>query len=251
MEILNKYTHQVCSPATISSAQHILLSFWKRNKICAAKKKPAIMEPYDPITLLMLPPEILHMIVSYLPTSSLIAVKLTSKRLYLDTVSPPVGWLKTASICERKAARRYIHERRDGLEGRRQCTTCNLVTSKDRFPIDPPICKWHEQWFLSTTIPTFLEPGLKARLVRLARRTKSSEWIAIDRTYCAHSRDIIGWHVSDCECNCTSCGHFPVKCYVRITGKLGSPRYAELSEDRFSVSEERWFYGQSRSFLHG
>ena len=70
------------------------------------------------------------------------------------------------------------------------------------------------------------------------------KWVAIDRVYCAHTRDIVGWHVADCECTCESCGHFPVKCYVRVSGKLGNPKYAELAEDKRTVSEERWMHGE-------
>jgi hypothetical protein len=249
MAALEIYIRRTATPASLSPIYHQALLFLKRKRIQSAKKKLAIMEPLDPIKLTMLPAEILHMIVSYLPTSSLIAVKLTNKRLYRDTISPSPGWPKAASTCEKKAVRRYINERKDLISGRRQCTTCNLITSTDRFPCDAPICKWHEQWFVSTTIPSFLETGLKARLVQLSNRTEEPKYIAIDRMYCAHNRDIVGWHVMDCECECDSCGHYSVKCYVRITRKLGNPRYAELSEDRSSVSEERWFYGQSRSFF--
>lgn len=189
-----------------------------------------------------LPLELLWEVASYLPVSGHIALKLSCRSLLLSIPEPPRDWNKNASRCERKAHRRHINEARDLADGKRRCVNCDLVTYSGRFPTSAPLCKWHEPRFMSNSIPGNLDTGIRANLKDVARASTGPSWVALERLYCAHSREIIGWHEADCNCDCDSCGHFPVPCFVRIPSKRDTRywRSSKLSEDGLSVHEEHW-----------
>lgn len=192
--------------------------------------------------LTTLPLELLWEVTSYLPESSRIALKLSNKTLLLTIPNPPRDWECNASRCERKARRRYVNEGQEIAAGRRRCVNCDLVTYADRFPTSAPLCKWHEPRFMSNSIPANLEPGIKTSLQEVARERNGPTWIAFDRMYCAHSREVVGWHEAECNCECDSCGHFPVPCFVRVPCKRDTRhwRSSKLTEDGLSVDEEHW-----------
>ena len=185
-----------------------------------------------------LPIDLILEILSYLPTSSLIALKLVDRRLFLNTPLPLRGWIKRASACEKAAVRRYLHERQDLITGRRKCIVCNIVAPLHRFSSDVPICRWHDSWFRSGLTPLCLEPSLRKILQSLSESTSHPFWITIPRAYCAHTRDILGWHVAELKCVCTSCGVFPVQCFVRVSPRREGPLVCDLTKDGHFMSEE-------------
>lgn len=189
-----------------------------------------------------LPLELLWEITSYLPVSGQIALKLSNKTLLLTVPTPPPDWDQDASRCEKKAHRRYVNEGRETAAGRRRCINCDLVTYAGRFPTSAPLCKWHEPRFMSNSVPGNLDPEIKASLDKFAGENKSPSWIAFERMYCIHNREVIGWHEADCKCNCDSCGHFPVPCFVRLPSKRDTRhwRSSKLTEDGLAVDEEHW-----------
>lgn len=193
-----------------------------------------------------LPPELLWEIASYLPVSGNIALKLSCKTLFMSMPSVPRDWNESASRCERRANRRNVLERKNLADGKRRCVNCDLVTYAGRFPTSAPLCKWHEPRFMSNSIPRNLDVETKAILERIARGSTSSSWIAFERTYCSHNREIIGWHEAECNCNCNSCGHFSIPCFVRMPAKRDTRnwRSSKLAEDRLSVHEEHWIDGK-------
>ena len=190
------------------------------------------------INLDNLPLELILEILAYLPTSSLIALKLVNRRLFCNTISPPQGWIKQASSCEKTAVRRYLNERKDLITGRRKCVVCNIVAPLSRFSGDSPICRWHDAWFRSALPPMYLDSSLKEGLHYLAASITNPVWITVPRMYCAHTRDIIGWHVMECKCDCKSCGCFPVQCFVRVSPRLDGPGHCESTKDGHFMSEE-------------
>lgn len=192
-----------------------------------------------------LPPELLLEVISYLPASSLISFKLSSKQVYLSTPDPPANWLKTATDCQRIAAYRATRERKEFLGGRRRCVHCGIVAPVRRFIGDAPLCKWHQARFMSSSIPQHMESSLKIRLLLLTREKEEAVWIPIRRIYCAHERETIGWHMSKCSCNCDSCGHFEVECLVRLSPSMDTPQVSEPTTDGKSVSEEHWHAARS------
>lgn len=206
-----------------------------------------------------LPPELLLEIVSYLSSSSLISLKLVNRHLFSTTPSPPREWFKVATDCQRTAWQRAVSERIERKGGRRKCIHCGILAQLRRFPGDAPLCKcskgrpgefekhadgdssghWHQARFMSSTIPQHLESSLRIRLLVLRREKEQPVWVRIRRTYCAHEREVVGWHIGRCGCKCDSCGHFEVECLVRIWSHLDAPNISELTRDDH-VSEEHW-----------
>lgn len=198
------------------------------------------MTTADNPNLASLPPELLLEVVSYLPISSLIALKLVNKHLLLTTPTPPQNWNEIASDCEKTAAYRALTERKELDGGRRKCVHCGILAPLRRFSGNAPLCHWHQARFMSTSVPSHLESSLKIRLLVLARQLQEPVWVRVARTYCVHEREIVKWHVGKCGCGCNSCGHFPVPCLVRLWNHLDAPQLSELTRDGQNINEEHW-----------
>lgn len=213
--------------------------------MAAASARETDPEPAANITTL--PLELLWEIASYLPVSSHIALKLTNRALLLNIPAPPEDWHKATSRCERKAHRRYVNERQDLGANRRRCVNCDLVTYASRFPSSAPLCKWHEPRFMSNSIPDHLDAETKSSLKEISNLSNGPSWFAFARTYCAHNREVVGWHEADCNCECDSCGHFPVPCFVRVPSKRDTRQWrsSKLTEDGLAVNEEHWIDSRS------
>lgn len=196
-------------------------------------------------TLTDLPPELLLEVISHLPISSLISFKLACKQAWFTAPTPPPNWLKTATDCQRIATYRATRERKELLGGRRRCVHCGILAPSRRFPGAAPLCKWHQARFMSSCIPEHMESSLKIRLLLLTREKDEAAWIAVKRMYCAHERETIGWHVTECSCNCDSCGHFEVECLVRISPRMDTPQVAEPTAEGTHVTEEHWYPARS------
>lgn len=195
-----------------------------------------------------LPVELLLDLLQYLPTSSLIALKLSTKKLYLGTPSPPSGWQRTASPCEKRAAWRYTCERKDAEYDRKRCVLCGAYAYEDGLLGETPICKTHQGRFMKTTFPPYLETSLKIRLERLSKDRLDTIWVSFNRRLCVHRKLVEHWDdtTRTCDCQCDSCGHWPVQCYVRIAGLFphfdddSKPVNFEMSEDgRHMIEEHR------------
>lgn len=212
--------------------------------MAASLAEGIVAEPATNITTL--PLELLWEVASYLPVSSHIALKLCNRGLFLNIPTPSRDWHKTATRCERKAHRRTVKEREDTGAGRRRCVNCDIVTYAGRFSSSAPLCKWHEPRFMSNSVPGKLDPGTKAILLKVSRESKSPAWIAFERMYCVHNREVLAWHEWDCNCDCDSCGHFLVPCFVRIPSKRDTRQWrsSKLTEDGLSVNEEHWIDGK-------
>lgn len=78
-------------------------------------------------------------------------------------------------------------------------------------------------------IPEHLDPKLQAKLSKLPRDLEC--WIALERTYCAHRKDVIHWDIGECGCGCEVCGHFRVVCYVRISAFDGRGLILDLVDE--------------------
>jgi hypothetical protein len=100
---------------------------------------------------------------------------------------------------------------------------------------------------MSNSIPQYLDASIKQRLSEMAKGRHEPVWVVFDRIYCAHSREIVGWHSPEPDCDCESCGHFSVPCYVRVPGKLNTMhwRCSNISQDGLFVNEEHWVHGMS------
>lgn len=187
-----------------------------------------------------LPLELLLEISSYLTPSSLIALKLASKQFYATTPAPLGAWYKIATDCEKAATHRTIQERTELIGGRRKCIMCGILAPVRRFSGDAPICKWHQARFMSSSMPEYLENPIKIQLLLMTRQAEDAVWIPVTRYYCAHEREVIGWHISTCTCACNSCGLHKVTCLVRVSPKMDTPQMSTPTDDGQFVSEEHW-----------
>jgi hypothetical protein len=165
-----------------------------------------------PTTLTALPTEIIHQIATHIPISSLVALKLTAKQLFFQLPSPPQGYIKTASDCEKRAIRRYVAERNDSSGGRRKCILCSGMMPLEFYGgRAEPVCKWHEGWFERVLVVAALPKRYLDDTLDRQRRM---------RTLCGHCKQIRGWDVEKCSCElgggCDSCGSWEVECRVRL-----------------------------------
>ena len=183
-----------------------------------------------PSNLDMLPPELLLEMAQHISPSTRESLRLASEHLQNRLPGVPRSYFKTAPRCEQIAWSRFLNEGGSTGLGKRQCILCHAVLSRDFFRGDVSICKWHDGWFMSTSLPSFLDEATKKRLLEVQSR-HPVKWIAFERQYCAHQKQIIGWHINKCCCNCNSCGHFEVICYVRVSGENDPPKSWELAQD--------------------
>ena len=163
--------------------------------------------------LMALPTELIQQIATHIPISGLVALKLTSKQLFFQLPSPPQGYIKIASECEKRAIRRYVAERCDSSGGRRKCILCNGMMPLEFYGgRAEPVCKLHEGWFehvlVVAKLPRRYEDGNVDRQKRM-------------RTLCGHCKQIRGWDVVRCSCEygggcCDSCGSWEVECRLRL-----------------------------------
>lgn len=192
-------------------------------------------------TINKLPPELLLHIISFLPYSSLVSLKLSSKRLFQWTPDPIAERPNTITDCEKTALQRYTSERKEEAGGRRKCIHCGILAPIRRFSGIAPLCHWHEARFMSTSIPKHLESSTSTQLLLQTRERDEAAWFAVETImYCAHMRTAIGWHVRDCKCKCESCGHHPIRCLVRVSPTTDIPQLMEPTRDGQFVSEEHW-----------
>jgi hypothetical protein len=166
----------------------------------------------NPTDLTALPTELIQQIATHIPISGLVALKLTSKQLFFQLPSPPQGYIKTASDCEKRAIRRYVAERNDGSGGRRKCILCSGMMPLEFYGgRAEPVCKWHEGWFERVVVVAALPKRYLDDTLDRQRRM---------RTLCGHCKQIRGWDVERCECEisggCGSCGSWEVECRVKL-----------------------------------
>jgi hypothetical protein len=161
-----------------------------------------------------LPVELPQQIVTHVPISALVALKLTSKQLFFQLPAPPQGYINTASECEKRAVRRYIAERQHCSEGRRKCILCDGVMPEESYRGRvEPVCKWHEGWF---------ERILSVRALSSERNGGFTSRHIIRRILCGHCKQIREWDVGRCSCEssggCDSCGSWEIECHLTMAG---------------------------------
>jgi hypothetical protein len=168
-------------------------------------------------SLAALPTELIQQIATHIQPSGLIALKLTARRLFFQLPSPPPGYIKTASDCEKRAIRRFVAERCDASGGRRKCILCGGLMPSDFYcGREEPVCKWHHGWFEHTLIARGLPKGYFEDVEARERRV---------RTLCGHCKQIRGWDVEKCSCEssgggCESCGSWEVVCRVKLVEEI-------------------------------
>lgn len=166
----------------------------------------------NPTDLTVLPTELIQQIATHIPISGLVALKLASKQLFFQLPSPPQGYIKTASDCEKRAIRRYVAERCENSGGRRKCILCDGMMPLAFYGgRAEPVCKWHEGWFERLLVVGALPKRYEDGTVDRQRRM---------RTLCGHCKQIRGWDVERCSCEhsggCDSCGSWEVECRLSL-----------------------------------
>ena len=181
------------------------------------------------LNLATLPPELLTEITDHLQPSSQISLKLVNKSLSYGT--PPVAPVDYRDRCEVRAWRRFSRERENLQSDKKRCIVCDALELRRMFRDNTPICRWHDGWFIKTYLPQWAEPSMKEMYQRLARNSTTVQWFAISREFCAHRRNVIGWDSHECNCECNSCGHFEVTCYLRLAPQSDDLRSWEIFGD--------------------
>lgn len=179
-----------------------------------------------------LPPELLHVIASYIPISARMSLKLVNKHLCGATPLPADYDGKVAfhqlSLCEKIAIRRSLNERSDLESGRRRCLLCNTPQPLGKFPDDGVTCDWHDRRLMEVSLPASLDEEMRERLLRLSGEANMPYWVRLRRILCVHSRKVVCWEVGDCGCRCGSCPHAEVDCCVRIAAAEDVPSTWEI-----------------------
>ncbi len=191
-----------------------------------------------------LPLELVLAITSHLPPSSLISLSLASKhfRQRIPTV-PKTTYhaFASSSKCEQLAIARYTWEHWLLRSKRRRCVLCSVVQATDFFNSEvSAICKWHDGWFMAMKAPPTLEQDIGFVLWGLQREARPY-WVAVQRKFCVHEGEVLGWQRAGCRCRCESCGHLDVTCYVRVHGSDDWPKSWTLrtaNRDGDAVVEE-------------
>ena len=196
-----------------------------------------------------LPFELHLQIISYLPASAHIALRLTSRALYLTTPFPQNQDLKKLELCERLALARCVNERQDLAEGKRWCAVCRTLQPRTFFhEAATPVCNWHEGWRMRVAPPRRMENSLARQLHNLASSLPDARWVAVQRSLCVGCLAIWGWDVPGrCRCHCQTCGVYPITCYVRLSPKQNPPRAWEWPRQVAGagyVLEEHWAGGE-------
>ena len=192
-----------------------------------------------------LPPELLFEIIDYLQSSARLSLTLVSKHFQSWIPTESKTLLKDRSRCEAIAVRRFLQESQNRRSRKRRCVVCRGLYPEDFFRRTAPICNWHDGWFMATTLSRHVEKSVMDRLEKVNPRKTC--WFALEREFCVHKREIVGWSVPDCRCNCDSCGHFEVTCYVRRSSQSNRPARWELSENGLGVVEEGFVDGNGRN----
>ena len=177
------------------------------------------------------PTELLLQITGYLPPSAQVSLKLVNKNFFYRTPQIPQSSFKDCSPCERNAYRRSFYEGELLSKKQRRCVLCDGVQPADFFTGAVPICKWHDGRFFHLSISPNLETTVKYRLTMIAQSTTKVLWAALKRMYCAHEREIIGWDIPQCSCDCQTCGRFEVVCYVRLSPYFTTPLGCQLDRE--------------------
>lgn len=191
--------------------------------------RPSDIQRQHTRSLLRLPNELLHYILSYLPWPAQLSLQHVCRDLYGSTPSLRAFMAGQQSLCEQNVSLRANEENSNQRSGKRRCVTCGQLAPSTWFRRDTtPICKWHDGWFMKRGIPDTLELDLRRRLH--AQSSNLDCWASFPRRYCAHSKEVINWTVRNCNCRCEFCGHFEVTCYVRISRTEGQGLELDLVE---------------------
>ena len=187
-------------------------------------------------TLTTLPPELFLEILYYLAPSSYISLSLVNRQIHSAIPHcklPPRG---VGSGCQVVAIDRFLQEPELRRSEKRRCLVCWGIFDNDRFHGIAPVCKWHDGHFESPEIPIYIEQPVNdlliARMRLIARSGLGSCWIALDRDGCFHGLQVKRWTKlnSPC-CDCMDCGHFRIRCFVRVSCKIDPPRAWCVSKD--------------------
>jgi hypothetical protein len=159
-----------------------------------------------------LPIELIQKITSHGPISGLISLKLVAKVFYFGLPSPPLGYIETASDCEKRAIRRYVTERIHMIGGRRKCIICDgLMPLKMYHNRTEPVCNWHWNWFERAYVIKELPP---------THDEETTTAVKVTKTLCGHCKDVRGFELDPCACEsrdgCESCGSWEVQCRVKL-----------------------------------
>lgn len=158
-----------------------------------------------------LPSELLYHIVSYLPVSANIALKLTNKELAGHT--PPNLDLCSHDLprCAKIVIFDYFQEskelRQELRNQRRRCVVCRNWFLLDRFEKDSFICKDHKDWGLSNSTASTREISTEAR------------WLARPAILCLHCKSIESEPFRSCRCRndpCEDCWSRPTWTFDRV-----------------------------------
>jgi hypothetical protein len=85
-------------------------------------------------------------------------------------------------------------------------------------------------------IPRYIERPVKDRLMArmrlIARNGLGPCWVALERDVCFHRLQVKRWTAlnSPC-CDCMNCGHFRIRCLVRVSCKTDPPSSWFVSKD--------------------
>ncbi len=169
----------------------------------------------DMPTLAGLPAELLWAIHDLLPLPSRIAMRLTSREISVRLSLHNDTSKADSRPCDRRAAMRYLEEAELTRLSQRRCILCGAVQSVDFFRDETPKCRWHDGWFVTSQIEALCLEAWVGEIARKVIAEGRSLDLLLQRTYCAHARDVVGWFVDDCKCGCVSCGHFEVWCRIQ------------------------------------
>ncbi|EMC99200.1 hypothetical protein BAUCODRAFT_22469 [Baudoinia panamericana UAMH 10762] len=161
----------------------------------------------------LLPPELLHQIISHLPLSAAIALKLVNKALF-RAVRLPSDTLSRDSryklpYCEQDAIRRNINEYWVMKSCRRRCAVCDSVQHLRDFPESSAACHFHDERLTMGVEEHFSKPWDEL----LA--TAEGSMVVSKRPFCMHKRELVPQDASNCSCGCPSCAHPEVVCFSR------------------------------------
>ena len=191
--------------------------------------------------LLALPDELLIYISDLLPLASQISLQHICRHLSI-AISLPSGKATGPTRCEGQEIHRCSEQNAASQPDKRHCYICLALQPTKRFRSDKvPICNWHDGWFLQATLPKHADRTTRSRLAKLPQTPE--RWVALRRTFCAHTRTVIGWLDEQCECP-SDCEHFDVMCYARIPARRSTGLVLDLVDQggRLEVSEKQNSY---------
>ena len=187
-------------------------------------------------TLDTLPPELLLELLDYLAPSSHVSLTLVSKRIHSILPKCKLPPRPVGRGCQEVTIDRSLQEPELRRSEKRRCLVCGGIFDKNYFHGIAPVCKWHDGHFELPEIPRYIERPVKDRLMARTRLIASNGlgpcWVALERDVCFHGLQVMRWDAlnSPC-CECMNCGHFRVRCLVRVSCKIDPPRSWSVSKD--------------------